>query len=141
MPIVSAVCTSFWCELLAQQPHRREDDYRLALFTAAADLGPHTRRYTPEGEAQGEGYAAGGIALGPPRLGRDRPFLTWTGEAVWPEATLTAAGALIYNATREGRAIAVLDFGRDVTSTRGEFVVPLPTLARPLVQIAVPTQS
>jgi len=40
---------------------------------------------------------------------------------------LTAAGALIYNATQDNKAVAVLAFGGDKTSTAGNFTIQFPT--------------
>ena len=38
-------------------------DLRIALYGSDAALGPQTASYTPDGEAQGAGYEAGGQAL------------------------------------------------------------------------------
>ena len=45
--------------------------------------------------------------------------------AVWPLSAITARGALIYNSSN-GKAIAVLDFGSDKTSSGGDFTVQFP---------------
>ena len=42
-------------------------------------------------------------------------------------ATITARGALIYNSTNGNRAVVVLDFGSDKTSTAGDFTIVFPT--------------
>ena len=44
-------------------------------------------------------------------------------------ATITARGALIYNSTQSNKAVAVLDFGGDKTSTAGTFTIVFPTAA------------
>ena len=41
-------------------------------------------------------------------------------------STITARGALIYNASKANKAVAVLDFGADKTSTTGDFTVQFP---------------
>ena len=45
----------------------------------------------------------------------------------WSTATITARGALIYNSSKSNKAVAVLDFGTDKTSTAGNFTVQFPT--------------
>jgi hypothetical protein len=42
-------------------------------------------------------------------------------------ATITASAALIYNSTVSDKAIVVLDFGGDQTSTNGDFTIEFPT--------------
>jgi hypothetical protein len=44
---------------------------------------------------------------------------------VWPVAGFTARGALLYNASKGNKAIAVLDFGADKTATT-TFTVQMP---------------
>lgn len=105
--------------------HQPNDDYRMALYSAAADLDETTERYTTEGEVSAPGYDAGGIAI---RRKRSRSV---EGEHLSFEpvrlknADVTAAGALIYNATRR-RAMFVLDFGKEYQSTGGDFAVTVP---------------
>ena len=41
-------------------------------------------------------------------------------------ASITARGALIYNDTNGDKAVAVLDFGANKTSTSGTFTVQFP---------------
>jgi hypothetical protein len=48
------------------------------------------------------------------------------GSIVWPGSTIRARGALVYNFSRDNRAVAVLDFGAEVASTNDKFTVTLP---------------
>jgi hypothetical protein len=41
-------------------------------------------------------------------------------------ATITARGALIYNSSASNKAVVVLDFGGDKTSTSGTFTIAFP---------------
>jgi hypothetical protein len=41
-------------------------------------------------------------------------------------ATITAACALIYNTSNGSKAVVVLDFGGDKTSTNGDFTIQFP---------------
>jgi len=107
--------------------HQPGDDYRIALYTSQAMLGPNTSHYTATGEVSGAGYTAGGKSLLGYQCGIQNhvAFLDWD-NPTWPGATIKARGALIYNATKEGRALVVIDFGAEVASTNGPFVVDLP---------------
>jgi VCBS repeat-containing protein len=53
-------------------------------------------------------------------------FLSFS-NSTWSTATITANGALIYNSTQSNKAVAVLAFGGDKTSTAGNFTVVFPT--------------
>ena len=44
----------------------------------------------------------------------------------WSNATISAAGALIYNSSQSNKAIAVISFGGTVASTAGDFTVSFP---------------
>jgi hypothetical protein len=131
MGITAAVCNSFKQELLAMTPHTAADAYKIALFTSAATLSKATTAYAATNEVAGAGYAAGGIALVgfSVTLDTDTAILDWTTDPVWPAATITARGALIYNSSRSNKAVAVLDFGADIISTAGTFTVTLPASA------------
>ena len=48
-------------------------------------------------------------------------------DITWSTASVTARGALIYNSTQSNKAVAVLDFGSDKTSTAGDFTIVFPT--------------
>ena len=60
------------------------------------------------------------------------------GDATWSTATITARGALIYNSSKSNKAVAVLDFGADKTSTAGDFTVQFPAFdaSNAIVRIA-----
>jgi hypothetical protein len=47
-------------------------------------------------------------------------------DTTWSSATITARGALIYNSSKADKAIAVLDFSSDKSSTAGDFTVVFP---------------
>jgi hypothetical protein len=48
-------------------------------------------------------------------------------DTTWTLATITARGALIYNSSKSDKAVAVLNFGSDKTSTSGSFTIQMPT--------------
>lgn len=136
--ITTALCDWFRYLQLDDGSHRRDDEYRMALYTAEADLGRHTRSYVTAGEVVGQGYTAGGILL----TGRKVQLLPtavvldWA-TPTWDPSTITARGFLIYNDSLEERAaVMTYDFGKDVTSTNGPFTprMPVPGASTSLVQ-------
>jgi hypothetical protein len=99
--------------------------YKIALYTALANLGPTTLAYTSDGEISGGGYTTTGQVLTviPPSSSNQVAFVSFA-NAVWNPASFTARGALIYNSTT-GAAVAVLDFGSDKTAAN-TFTVTFP---------------
>src|SRR6266536_609214 len=58
---------------------------------------------------------------------RDRGVEILTFDSIgWGGATIGASGALIYNHTREDRAVAVIGFKREYSTVYGEWVLPMP---------------
>ena len=136
MAITSAICTSFKKELLERKHDFNATSghtFKIALYTSSATLGASTTDYSTTNEVVGTGYTAGGTALTniDPATSGTTAFIDFA-DATWPSATITAAGALIYNTTSDGGtsttdAVAVISFGGDKTSTNGDFVVSMPT--------------
>jgi hypothetical protein len=135
MAITSALCTSFKKELLERKHDFNATSghtFKIALYTSSADLGAATTDYSTSNEVVGTGYTAGGIALTniDPTSSGTTAFIDFA-DATWASATITAAGALIYNTTTDGgsattNAVAVISFGGDKTSTNGDFVIQFP---------------
>ena len=123
--ISQTLCTSFKAELYQAVHDLLTDDIKIALYTANATLGETTTVYTATDEATGAGYIAGGVSLTGATVNTsgqiayvDFADASWAG-------VITARGALIYNASKSNKAIAVLDFGADKTSVN-TFVVTMP---------------
>ena len=114
------------------------DTLKIALYTAAADLSQATTVYTSTGEVVGAGYTAGGEVITGAQvlLSGTTAYLTFN-NPTWSGASFTCRGALIYNASKANRAIAVLDFGADKTAN-GTFPIQLPaaTAAAALLRFA-----
>jgi len=131
MAITQAMCTSFKGELL-QGVHNftasTGDVFKIALYTSSATLGATTTVYTTSDEVVGSGYTAGGNTLTnvTPTSSGTTAFTDFA-DTTWTTATITARGALIYNSTESDKAVAVLDFGSDKTSTAGNFTIVFPT--------------
>ena len=107
------------------------DTFKIALYTSSATLGASTTAYSGTNEvANGSGYTTGGntLTLVSPSLDGTTAILDFN-DSVWSAASITARGALIYNSTQSNKAVAVLDFGADKTSTAGDFTVIFPAAA------------
>ena len=99
--------------------------YKIALYTANADLNAATLVYTTDNEVVGVGYTAGGQALTviPPASSGTTAYISFN-NIVWTPSAFVVKGALIYNGTTLA-AVAVLDFGSDKTAS-GTFPVTFP---------------
>ena len=100
--------------------------YKIALYTALADLSPSTLAYSTDNEITGTGYTAGGQVLTviPPSSLDQTAYVSFL-PVTWNPASFTTRGALIYNSTT-GSAVAVLNFGSDKTATN-TFTITFPT--------------
>ena len=128
MAISQAMCSSFKEELLQGIHDFLTDTFMIALYTSSATLGASTTAYTTSNEVVGTGYTAGGNTLSGTTvsLSGTTAFVDFS-DSTWSTATITARGALIYNSSKSDKAVAVLDFGADKTSTAGNFTVQFPT--------------
>jgi hypothetical protein len=127
MAITQAMCSSFKQQILLGEHDLDTDVIKLALYTSAATLSAATTAYSTSDEVVGVGYTAGGntLAGATVSLTGTTAFVDFS-DTTWTTATITARGALIYNSSKSDKAIAVLDFGADKTSTAGSFTVQFP---------------
>jgi hypothetical protein len=101
--------------------------YKIALYTASANLDETTLAYTSVGEVVGTGYTATGNTLTisqVPTSSGVTAYISFS-NVTWTPASFTTRGALIYNSTT-GAAVAVLNFGADKTPTTS-FTITFPT--------------
>ena len=130
MAITQALASSFKQELL-QGVHNFSastgDTFKIALYTSSATLSSATTAYTTSGETTGTGYTAGGQTLTNlgVSLSGTTAYLSFD-NVTWTTATITAAGALIYNSSKSNKAVAILSFGGSYSSTAGNFTVTFP---------------
>jgi hypothetical protein len=130
MAITQAFCTSAKADFLGGVHDLDTDTIKIALYTSSADLGATTTAYSSTNEVVGTGYTAGGLTLTSPVISTDgTTAIVDFSDATWSGSTITARGALIYNASKSNKAIAVLDFGSDKTSSAGNFTVVMPAAA------------
>ncbi len=140
MAIAQAMCTSFKKELLEGVHNFKNsggDTFKLALFaegsggksSTTATLGASTTALVTTGEVASSGtYSTGGGTLtrvDPSTSGTTA--LTDFADLSFTTATITAMGALIYNSSDSNKAVAVLDFTSNKTSTAGTFTIQFPT--------------
>jgi len=131
MAITQAMCTSFKQALLDGEMDFSSDtaqSYKIALYTSSASLDAATTAYTTSNEVTGIGYTAGGNPLSistNPTTGGTTAFLSFN-TTTWTTATITARGALIYQAGGSTPAVAVLNFGSDKGSSAGDFQITFP---------------
>jgi hypothetical protein len=136
MAILQTATTSFKVELL-QGIHNfgpsSPDTFKIALYTANANLGYATTVYTTSNEVVGTGYTAGGNTLtistsptsGNNNAGIPTAYISFA-NTTWPNSTFTARAALIYNVTEGNKSVAVLDFGSDKTVNNDTFQIIFP---------------
>tara|TARA_R110002012_G_scaffold150819_2_gene310545 strand:+ start:1057 stop:1521 length:465 start_codon:yes stop_codon:yes gene_type:complete len=143
MAIAQAMCNSFKKELMLGTHNfaTNGNAFKLALYaeggggksSTTATLGFGTTAYTTTGEVANSGsYTAGGGTL--TKVAPSVATSTSTATAFtdfadisFTTATITAMGALIYNDTNSDKAVAVLDFTSNKTSTSGTFTIQFPT--------------
>ena len=130
MAISQAMCTSFKVELMTGThtfTNSSGNSFKLALYTSSASLGATTTAYSSTNEASGTNYTATGAALTnvTPTSSGTTAFTDFA-DLTFSNATVTANGALIYNDTNSDKAVAVLAFGGDKTSTAGDFTIQFP---------------
>ena len=134
------MCTSFKKELLEGVHNFKNsggDTFKLALFaegsggksSTTATLGATTTALVTTGEVASSGtYATGGGTLTrvDPTTSGTTAFTDFA-DLSFTTATITAMGALIYNSSDSNKAVAVLDFTSNKTSTAGTFTIQFPT--------------
>jgi hypothetical protein len=102
--------------------------FKIALYTSSATLGASTTAYSATNEVTGTGYSAGGNTLTSvsPTTSGTTAYVDFA-DTTWSNSTITANGALIYNANSSNAAVVTLAFGSDKSSSNGDFVIVFPT--------------
>tara|TARA_R100000808_G_C2127639_1_gene137559 strand:- start:119 stop:571 length:453 start_codon:yes stop_codon:yes gene_type:complete len=139
MAITQAMCTSFKQELMLGTHNfaTNGNAFKLALYaeggggksSTTATLGATTTAFTTTGEIANSGsYTSGGGALTKvaPTTSGTTAFTDFA-DLSFTTASITAMGALIYNDTNSDKAVCVLDFTSNKTSTAGTFTIQFPT--------------
>lgn len=128
MTIQQGLTNSFKEQMLQGQQNLTSNTLKMALYTGFATLGPTTTVYSSEYETSGVGYTAGGNTLANVSIASSSNGIVYVSfsNPSWSNASFTARGALIYNATQSNSSVAVLDFGADKTCSNQTFTVTLP---------------
>jgi hypothetical protein len=142
MAIAQAMCTAFKSEVL-QATHNFKasggNSFKIALYaeggggksSTTATLGASTTVFTTTGEVASSGtYVTGGLALTniDPTTDGTTGFTDFSDKS-FTTATITAMGAMIYNDTNSDKAVCILDFSSNKTSTAGTFTITFPAAA------------
>ena len=131
MAITQAICTVFKQDLMSPGGNLEAQSLKCALYTNAATLNATTSVYITADEVTGNvatNYTTGGNVLTNVAISVDGTTAIFDADNVtFPNATISAQAALLYNANNANSAIAVLDFGGVKTSTNGTFELQFPT--------------
>lgn len=142
MAISQAMCTSFKVDILSGTQNFNTGTtkvYKIALYTSSATLDATTTSYSTANEVTGTGYTAGGNTLTVSQIPTSSGTTSYINfsDTTWTSATITARGALIYESTAN-KAVAVLDFGSDKSSSASNFTIQFPaaTSTTAIIRIA-----
>ena len=143
MAISTAFCTSFKQQLMQGQHNftlTTGNTFKIALYTSSATLGATTTAYSATNEvATGGNYSAGGNTLTnvTPTTSSTTAYTDFA-DSTWSASTITANGALIYNANASNAACVTLAFGSDKSSSNGDFTIvfPLADASNAIIRIA-----
>ncbi len=127
--MASTICNSFKTELLGGIHDLDTDTIKIALYNSSATLSADTTVYTTTNEVTGStGYTAGGNTLSGAAISLYiATAIVDFSDTTWSNASITARYALIYNFSKANKAIAVLDFIANKTSTFGNFTIAFPS--------------
>ena len=130
MAITQAIATVFKQDLMSPGGNLAALTLKCALYDNAATLNATTAAYAVANEisSSGTNYTTGGNALTNVAISVDGTTAIFDADNVtFPNATISAQAALLYNANNANSAIAILDFGGVKTSTNGTFELQFPT--------------
>jgi hypothetical protein len=135
MAITTAMCTSFKDEILNGTHDVENDIIKLALIktSPAGTYDKTTENYSDvtgnSDEASGTNYTTGGQTLDSITIATDassgRAYVDIEDE-VFSDVTVSASGCIIYNSSQANKAIAVIDFGGNVSATAGDLTIEFP---------------
>jgi hypothetical protein len=132
--ILQTQTTSFKQELYQGIHDLTTDDIYIALFTAAANLNEATTTYSSANEVSGTGYTPGGVQMSGISISSSGFTAFVNFDNVVFNAAVTARCALIYNASKANRSIAVLDFGSDKSSANFTITMPVASATTALIR-------
>lgn len=125
----SAITLSFRQEMLTGVHDLLSDTVKLALYTSASDVSTSTATYgaATNEVASGSGYTTGGNTVTGKQIVIDLQTVVFTfADVEWGVASFTTRYALLYNASKANRSIAVFDLLVDRTGTGATFKLEVP---------------
>lgn len=139
MAVTNTFYNSFYVDLMKGNfnLHGATDTIKIMLTTNTytPDKDAHAKRSDISNEVVGAGYTAGGQALANKAVAQDNTNDRGTfdfDDPSWATATITARRAVIYKsrggASNADELICCIDFGADVVSTAGTFLIALNAL-------------
>lgn len=134
MSILQTQTTSFKAELYEGIHNLLTDSLYIALYNGNADLNETTTAYTTSNEVSGGGYVAGGVLMTGVAINTSGFTAYVDFNDVVFNAAVTARCALIYNASKANRSIAVLDFGSDKISSNFTITMPANSATSALIR-------
>lgn len=134
MSILQTQTTSFKAELYEGIHNLLTDSLYIALYNGNADLNETTTAYTTSNEVSGGGYVAGGVLMTGVTINTSGFTAYVDFNDVVFNAAVTARCALIYNASKANRSIAVLDFGSDKISSNFTITMPANSATSALIR-------
>ena len=137
MSILQTQTTSFKAELYQAIHNLSTDTLKVALYNGNANLNETTTAYTTSNEVSGGGYVAGGVVLTGVTINTSGFTAYVNFSNVNFGAAVTARCALIYNASKGNKSIAVLDFGSDKTSAAFTLTMPTNTPTTALIRSSI----
>lgn len=129
------LCTSFKVQVLDGVHNFNSSGgnvFKIALFAGVVSgtYGTSNTNYSDMGadEVSGTGYSAGGATLTNLGVssGGTTSFTSFS-NATWAASTISSSGAMIYNSTASGKAVAILAFGSVISSAASTFTVAFPS--------------
>jgi hypothetical protein len=122
-----ALCASYKAEI-PRGVHHEGDRYMIALYGEKCGLDEFTTSYAKSGEVQGPGYMSGGKQLMGMRVEEDGSAAIITFDDItWPSVTLRdVCCGLIYNASKQNRAVGVVVLAEKTSATNGPFTIYFP---------------
>lgn len=135
---------AFAYDLLTKVHDLSSDTIKCALYVYDNDGAPtnafdsNVAAYTTSNEASGSGYSAGGVVVTGATL---TPYGSGWGvqldNITFPNCTVSATQALIYNASASNRAIGWLGFGSIKTTASADFVIRWDPTRPPLIRLEI----
>lgn len=144
MGITTAMSTSFKKELLGGIHDLDTDTIKLALIKASptGTYNVTTTNYSDitgnTDESSGTNYTAGGVVLGSPSITVvNTTAMVDFANAVFADVTTSTSGCIVYNFSKAGKALCVIDFGGTTSAVAGDLTLQFPAVGESTTVIRI----